>query len=989
MSRKIRWIAILFLPLLLTSYSSGSRAAEEGQAAAHLARARKHWSDMNVSAAVAEWKQALQIDPQNAQAAAALGRLQEPFTSSDRFLAIAEKLIEQGQIKEAGAAVKRWKVQIVSRDQQARLQLIRGRLLLDSSPQDFHGALASFRSAEMLAESKEFKLKSRIAIGAALARKAASAAEGAALLARAVAQAEGTALAPEAAWQFIISRQMQPTQKIKALRKFLVDYPQANNREYQARGSLARLLEKETGAGGQRVVFEVWLGAYHSAANFASRAEACEAIYSQVSRAADRDALEWLALQLEKLGGVDDMELPTPPRELAALSYRRVAAIGRGEASLRSAVKFGSVIAGLLKDRPEDPRRMRWQNRRAESLLMQGQLLLLAGHEGRALSVLFKASKAYQSLLRQGRLGVGGTLLRIGKIMESRGRPDAAVHHYSLVARVFAAEKLGADSLWRLALVYRTRLDRPLEAVRALERYHDLYPPGFRVPTSAGDRIRKLGYPDVASFQAAHGLKADNVLGSETLAALVGEEINFHEVLAGTEVRRPVRGRLVHTVLYGIAQDLQSRGRYRESIHAYNSYLSMYPGHNLGDDALLAVAGMLRKNDLFQEAAAAYGRLIVDYPNGNKTSHAYLEAAYCWECLGSWQRARKYYDMFIKKFPRYTRAPEARRKLAAVRKLIKYQALLADGGLTDARKADAMYAMGRLLYKGGANHQKAAGIFQQIADSYPKTYHGPDARFSAGVCMLYEGNYSAARTQFGQLVKDFPESRLADDAQFWIGHTSEYQARELGRLDYRRIVLKRRSAKESSRLRSDLELRRRFWPQAKASGQAWHSAHPDLFRAGRRRDRVRAELQNAIAAYSKVVKNYRLGDMAQRSLLRIGHIYKEYLGNTDKAVEAYRQLLEKYPGSKAAVNAQFAVGEYYLEKKKLLKAEKAVTLFLSSFPNHARAADALLLLAECHRGQKKWVKALDDYQSYLTRYPHSRRAAEVREEVAWLKKYRF
>ena len=116
----------------------------------------------------------------------------------------------------------------------------------------------------------------------------------------------------------------------------------------------------------------------------------------------------------------------------------------------------------------------------------------LSGREAKAVLRARRASGAYGELLRDGESSAGKTLLRIGGILESRGRPDAAAQHYRLVAAAFAAEPLGADALWRLACVCRDRLDLPAEALDHFRRYQDLYPPAFRVPTTAGDRIRKL-----------------------------------------------------------------------------------------------------------------------------------------------------------------------------------------------------------------------------------------------------------------------------------------------------------------------------------------------------------------------------------------------------------------------------------------------------------------------------------------------------------------
>ncbi len=975
----IRRAATILFPLLSAVAALGG----EDPVKLHLGKAREHWGRMEVSAAVAEWKRALVLDPANETAKKALARLRPAFERTDEFLKVVEDLLAKGLLAEAEEALKRWTVAYASRDQQARVLMLKGRMRLARGK--VSEALTSFKSAEAAASSPDLKLRARLGRGRALVARAATRPQGAALLRRVAAAAAGTALAAEASWARLEAREMQPAQRMAALSEFLKKHPRSP-RASAAHRRLAGLLEAERG-GPSRASLGAWLAAYGAAADLAGRSAACGEMSSSVSLLADRGILEWLAGRLAGLPPAWDLD--HPPGELAALAHRRVAVTCKGKLALKGVRAYQAASRKLVAEGPADARRLRWRGMAAEGLLMEGQLLLLAGSETEALGSLFRSSGAYQKLLRDGDRAAGRTLLRIGRILESRGRPDGAAHHYGLVARSFAADPLGADSLWRLAAVYRQRLDMPLRAIDVLVRYQDRYPPSFRVPTTAQDRIRKLGYPDVASFQAAHGLKSDSVLGPNTLKALRSEEQNFREVLPVQRQRQPVRGRLVHGEVFAIARDLAARGRFREAVRAYQSFLSMYPGHRLGDDALLAVARILRRNDLFEEAAAAYGRLIADYPKGDGTSHAYLEAAYCWECLGQWQRAERLYDMFLKKFPHYRRSGEARRKLAAVRKVVKYAGLIEEGSLPPAKMADALYEMGRLLYKQMGNRQKAAEVFTRVADKFTKTYHAPDARFSAGACMLHEQNFAAAREQFSKLAKDHPASRLADDAQFWIGHTCEYQARALGKLDHRRIVLRRRSALEAARLRADLELRRLFRPSARAAGAPWHQPHPDLFKSGRTREKVQDGLREAVAAYRKVVAKHRLGDMAQRALLRTGAIYSKYLNDPDKAIEAYRDLLEKYPGSPEAVDAQFAVGKHYLENKKLAKAEKAAKLFLTSFPNHAKAADALLLLAECHRRQKKWVKALDDYQSFLARYPRSPRAQEIREEVEWLKKYRF
>jgi len=955
----------------------------EEPAETHVKKAAEHWARMEITEAAAEWRKALEADPQNPAARAALAKLEPVFERTDAFLAVLEELVQKGHYAAARDALFRWHAPYASQDQRARVLVLKGRLSLAAGKAG--EAVTSFAAAESAAASKELTMAARLGRSRALLASAGTRAEGARALEGLAKETAGTKLAAEVSWQLIAARALSGPDRIAALREFLAAFP-ASPRAAKARVALAAALEEDGERTTRESLAEI-IAAFSAAGDAADRRVASEMLHQRIAALDEAATLEWLSGELAELPPA--WEVACGPGELDALIQRRLAATNRGAEALAAAKAFQRAARKLLAEGPRDARRPRWRALEAEGMLMEGQLLLLAENELEAIAALSKASVRYRALLEEGQTRVSTVLLRIGRMLESRGRPDAAANHYRLVAAASEGERLGADSLWRLAVVYRDRLDRPLEAIEMLKRYHDLYPPSFRVPTSAAERVRKLGHADIASFQAAHGLKVDGVIGAQTLSSLRAEEENFREVLPGKAARRSVHGRLVHDVVYRLAADLEARGRFGEAARAYAAFLSMYPGHRLGDDALLAVARIFRRNDLYSEAAAAYDRLMADYPKGDRTSHAYLEAAFCRECLGEWEKAKELYDLFVKKFPHYRRSGEARRKLAAIKKLIRYTDLVKEPGLADAKMANALYETGRILYKEVQNLPKAVELFATVAEKYKKTYHGPDALFSAGTCHLHEQNFDAAREAYGRLVAEHPASRLADDAQYWIGHTHEYQARALGKLGYWRIVLRKRSAEEAAKLRADIELRRRFDPKADAPAVAWHRPHPDIIRAGRTREKVREGLHAAVAAYRKVVADHRLGDMAQKALLRVGTIYSDYLKDPDRAIEAYRELLEKYPGSKAAVDAQFAVGRHYLEKKDYGSAEKAITLFLSSFPNHPKAADALIELAECHRGRKEWVKALDDYQSFLARYPHDRRARRIREEIEWLKKYRF
>jgi TolA-binding protein len=410
----------------------------------------------------------------------------------------------------------------------------------------------------------------------------------------------------------------------------------------------------------------------------------------------------------------------------------------------------------------------------------------------------------------------------------------------------------------------------------------------------------------------------------------------------------------------------------------------LWPGEP-GEAELFRLAARFRHAELFAEAAAACERLIAEHPEGTYAAGAHLQGAEARECLGQWRKAEDLYEKYLQRFPEHERRAGVRGRLRLLGRVIRYADLVAEKDLPAAKCSEALYDMGRLV-RDRMNPYMAARILAEGADRFPKSPHAPEARHAAGMVLLELWRLAGAREQFAKLVAAFPDSRLADDAQFWIGHAREAQGRLLGEFSPDPGLLENVADRKAADLRADVALRREFNPGAVPPGPAL--VPPDLDEA-ERRARARELLKSAVQAYQRVVDEHKLSDKAQRALLRIGEINSKLLKDAGAATEAYRQLLEKYPGTPEAVVEQCEVGRAYLRKGKLAEAERLIKLFLASFPNHEKYGDGLLHMAECHRRQKEYIKALDDYQTFLSRYPRSPRAAEVSEEVTWLKKYRL
>ncbi|MDK1031881.1 MAG: tetratricopeptide repeat protein, partial [Planctomycetia bacterium] len=376
----------------------------------------------------------------------------------------------------------------------------------------------------------------------------------------------------------------------------------------------------------------------------------------------------------------------------------------------------------------------------------------------------------------------------------------------------------------------------------------------------------------------------------------------------------------------------------------------------------------------------------------NVTSEAYVEAAGCCENLGMWEKARQYYELYAKKFPKYKHIALCKARLAQLEEIQQYADFIASNPASP-KLAEARYQIATVLYKKLKNPIKAAMAFRTLAAAHPKHARAPEGMFMAGTAQLHAQNFPAAREAFAELVRGYPESRLADDGQYWIGHTYEYSARAIGKLDNRRIILKRRSLRARARLRDDLPLRRHYNPEAKPGHavpeDVWGGDTLGVLASGSVRDRVNADLFRAIRAYRKVADNFKMGDMAGPALLRIGTIYVKYLKDPDRGIGAYQELLAHYPASAGAVDALFEVGGYHTKKNNFDDAIKAYRQFIYNYPKDARVAEARLAIARCYVEKKDWHKALDAYQSYLNKFPDAEQADFAKAQVEWIRMYHF
>jgi len=119
-------------------------------------------------------------------------------------------------------------------------------------------------------------------------------------------------------------------------------------------------------------------------------------------------------------------------------------------------------------------------------------------------------------------------------------------------------------------------------------------------------------------------------------------------------------------------------------------------------------------------------------------------------------------------------------------------------------------------------------------------------------------------------------------------------------------------------------------------------------------------------AYDVAVGNYRRGD---------------YAG----ALRAFDNFLKTYPKHALAANAQYWIGESYLQMRDYRAAIEAERRLLGTFPESAKSADAMLIIGTAESSLGDNAAARKTLEELIAKYPASESADKAKSRLAKLK----
>ncbi len=156
-------------------------------------------------------------------------------------------------------------------------------------------------------------------------------------------------------------------------------------------------------------------------------------------------------------------------------------------------------------------------------------------------------------------------------------------------------------------------------------------------------------------------------------------------------------------------------------------------------------------------------------------------------------------------------------------------------------------------------------------------------------------------------------------------------------------------------------------------------------------------IKRAIKAYKSLVKHHPKDTLASAALYRSAQL-QEQLHDYTPAAESFSQLVEKYPGSphfEEAIEAQFRVGEIYLNGKKLKflgiplasALDRAVTIFANvvrTAPYGKYTARAQFDIGLAREKQGANDAALQAYQAVVDKFPNEPVAVDAQYQIGYI-----
>ncbi len=276
----------------------------------------------------------------------------------------------------------------------------------------------------------------------------------------------------------------------------------------------------------------------------------------------------------------------------------------------------------------------------------------------------------------------------------------------------------------------------------------------------------------------------------------------------------------------------------------------------------------------------------------------------------------------------------------------------------------------------GKRFSRAAALYQDVVDGYPKSSLAVRASFRRGQALLEAFAFSPAADLLEAFLRNNSRSEFAPDAGLALGQAllADNRVDDAVRT-YREVWVKYPGTSADQDALAVLTMLSRSAIEVPAwSGEELYERGRNLFRA--------LQYDKAVDAFGKLLEQEPKTAHRAEALFRIG-VSHFYLGKRGEAAVVLERMAADYPRDERAAEALYWIGKCY---SKLGDRERAVKTFqklLSRHPESEWADDSLFIIGNVYREAGDLKKALTFYGRLAIDYPDSKFADSALWWMAW------
>ena len=387
------------------------------------------------------------------------------------------------------------------------------------------------------------------------------------------------------------------------------------------------------------------------------------------------------------------------------------------------------------------------------------------------------------------------------------------------------------------------------------------------------------------------------------------------------------------------------RKEYEGALYYWDRFLSDFPNNSEKNGILYwAAEASLRSQD-YRKALGYVDRLKGDstlYPKGLHSLGWYHFQR------GEWVEANQYFLKLLEEYPQYRSVPSLLLTISECylnqndsQQARIYLTRLVQSAEEDRDKEKAFYLLGWIAYK-GEQFDEAIGQFRQILESYPLSSYRDESQYWIAWSFFRKRNFQESIEEFQSLILRYPESSYVSSALLKVGD-AYYNLKQYvpAMQSYSRLI--------------------KEFPKSKEAPEADFGTFLSFYQDKK---------YEAFVSQGEVfLKKYPSHALASQVLIQLGEYYEQHRMR-DKAIRAYRELIQLGSHREGVDEAQYRVALLFKQERRWNEAMEEMEKFLKQNPQSRLFVEGQVEMGDLCLLLKDYPRALERYEWVIQNHPN-------------------